>query len=89
MTIMHPAPLGATTRTEVTTTPAGAYVDAELGDDGYPYLAVRNLAGDVIQVLRIGEGDPADQHELARAMAAAWAKAAERFAALEVEAGGR
>lgn len=87
MTILHPEPLGASTRTELVTVPGDAYVDMERGDDGHPYLAVRNRAGDVLQVIRIGDADPADQREMALGFSAAFEEAAGEFAELETRAG--
>lgn len=89
-TIIHDlGPLGATTATRLVTIPGDAYPDMEHGDNGYPVVVIRDRRGDVLMVLELGDADPVDQHQTALGLASAFEEAAERFAALEVEAGGR
>ncbi|MDT0302963.1 hypothetical protein [Streptomonospora wellingtoniae] len=89
MSIVHDlGPLGATKATKLVTTPGDCYVDDENGDHGYPIIVIRDRRGDVLQVNELGDADPADQREVAMAMSAAWEKVAERYAELEVRAGG-
>ncbi|MBV2366940.1 hypothetical protein [Streptomonospora nanhaiensis] len=89
MTIMTHRPLGHTTRTATATHHPAALVECAIDTDGYPYIAVYTPTGDgPVHLSRVADGDPADQRDFANAMAEAWREAADRFADINVRAGG-